>query len=370
MGPRKFLALTGLATIAVVLNHAAGWGITAMFWWAHRFRSVTSPDFDQLESLPYWGLSIIKILTLFSVPAFFFISGFFVAYASRGITSTYTWKMAKVRIINLLPPYLIWSLIVFLVDYVAGTIYLPSTYLINLLLGKATEAFWFVPLLIQYYLIAPLLVPLAKNHWKFLLVVSAAIQGLVQLFWYMRNGYLPGFSLLTGSFLGKLLFLDSGIFFFVAGIVAGLNLEEFKLFIKKFKWIFFFVMLISAILSMVEYQAQVVTDRGTWDGDFRTIFQFFFAAAFIAFYLASDRIPAIQMKNLIKVGSRSYGIFLVHVPVITIAAKILYHIAPWIFGFQSIFLLLLVLCGLGLPFFFMEISSRTPIRVYYKYLFG
>jgi peptidoglycan/LPS O-acetylase OafA/YrhL len=370
MGPRKFLALTGVATIAVVLNHAAGWGITAMFWWAHRFRSVTSPSFDQLGSLPYWGLSIIKILTLFSVPAFFFLSGYFVAYASRGLTSTYTWKMAKVRIINLLPPYLIWSLIVFLVDYVAGTIYLPSTYLINLFLGKATEAFWFVPLLIQYYLIAPLLVPLAKNHWKLLLGISAAIQVFVQISWYMRHGYLPGLSLLTDSILYKLLFLNSGIFFFVMGIVAGLYLEEFKLFIKRYQWIFFVVMFISAILSMVEYQSQVVTDLGTWDGDFRTLFQFFYAAAFIASYLASDSIPSIEMKNLIKVGSKSYGIFLAHVPVITIAAKILYHIAPWIFGFQSVFIFLLVLCGLGIPFFFMEISSRTPIRVYYKYLFG
>ena len=47
---RKLFLLNGLAIQAVVANHASGWGITAMFWWAHRYLPVESPNFDQLGS--------------------------------------------------------------------------------------------------------------------------------------------------------------------------------------------------------------------------------------------------------------------------------------------------------------------------------
>ena len=76
---RQIPILRGLAILAVVYNHATGWGYTAMFWWADRYRQVGSlPNYDQMGSLPYYVLAVIQQLAQFSVPAFLFISGFFI----------------------------------------------------------------------------------------------------------------------------------------------------------------------------------------------------------------------------------------------------------------------------------------------------
>ena len=91
MTKRVFL-LNGLAIVAVVCNHAASWGYTALFWWTDRYRPVTVPNYDQLGSLSYWAIVVVRQLTVFSLPAFLFVSGFFVAYASRGNRSSLTWR--------------------------------------------------------------------------------------------------------------------------------------------------------------------------------------------------------------------------------------------------------------------------------------
>lgn len=112
MTKRLFL-LNGLAILAVVCSHATGWGSIAMSPWADRYRLVVGPDYDQTGTLPYYMLLAMKCLMPFSVPAFLFVSGFFVAYAARGSQSALSWKMVIVRLRNLLVPYLIWSVVIF-----------------------------------------------------------------------------------------------------------------------------------------------------------------------------------------------------------------------------------------------------------------
>ena len=82
---RRLYLLTGIAIFAVVLNHAAGWGFTSMFWWVNRYSSLTPPNYDQVGSLSYYFLVVLKQITTFSVPAFLFVSGFFVTYAYKGV---------------------------------------------------------------------------------------------------------------------------------------------------------------------------------------------------------------------------------------------------------------------------------------------
>ena len=50
------MLLNGLAILAVVFNHASGWGYTAMVYWADRYRPVTVPNFDQVWSPSFYGL--------------------------------------------------------------------------------------------------------------------------------------------------------------------------------------------------------------------------------------------------------------------------------------------------------------------------
>ena len=53
--------------------------------------------------------------------------------------------------------------------------------LLGYLLGKPNDVMYYVPLLTQFYLLAPLLVLLAKRNWKVFLIAAAAIQLVVIL---------------------------------------------------------------------------------------------------------------------------------------------------------------------------------------------
>ena len=150
------MLLNGLAILAVVLNHASGWGYTAMVYWADRYRPVISPNFDQVWGFGFYGLIIISQLTLFSVPAFLFVAGFFIAYASRADPRGLSWKTVQSRITKLLIPYLIWSVFIFAENALQGRVLSVADYVLQLITGGATGAYFFVPVLFQFYLLSPL----------------------------------------------------------------------------------------------------------------------------------------------------------------------------------------------------------------------
>ncbi len=79
---RRLLLLNGLATLGVAIHHAVAYGFLAMFTWTNAYRDVTVPNYDMLGSPSYYALIITRQLDSFAIPAFFFMSGFFVAFAS------------------------------------------------------------------------------------------------------------------------------------------------------------------------------------------------------------------------------------------------------------------------------------------------
>ena len=111
---RQLFLLNGLAIFAVVCNHAAHAGFLPMFWWTNRYLPVSDiPNFDQIATLAYYAILIIIILTNCAVPIFFFVSGYFIAYAAKGKNSVLSWKFIETRLVYLLIPCVIWTLVIF-----------------------------------------------------------------------------------------------------------------------------------------------------------------------------------------------------------------------------------------------------------------
>jgi len=109
---RRLLLLNGIAIFCVVLFHAAGWGFTAMFMWAHRYLPVISPNFEQAGSAWDIYFRLVEQFVIFSIPAFMFVSGCFIAIAyGRGSSKT-DWKRLLHRVRNLLIPYLLWTTVI------------------------------------------------------------------------------------------------------------------------------------------------------------------------------------------------------------------------------------------------------------------
>lgn len=365
---RQIPLLRGLAILAVVCNHATGWGYIAMFWWAHRYRQVGPlPNYDQLGSLPYYGLIIIQQLVLFSVPAFLFISGFFIAYAARGNPSMLSWRVVRARITNLLWPYLVWSLAIFVGDFLQGTSYSPVEYIRRLAAGKATGAYFFVPLLCQFYLLSPFIARWGKAKSGQLLLASALIQWTVTGLVYLR---------LFGVVLPDIRRLSDWVFiwwasYFPLGVVCGFHLKLVRQWLSRFKWELLTATVALGALSIIESEMlyNLTQDYG-WARGVSKLSTFLYAVAFILLFLAFDKISFPFTRTIDRIGIRSYGIYLLHPEVMEFAARVIYHIAPWLLAYQVLYQPVLVASSMGIPLLFMAGVAKSPARKFYRYLFG
>ncbi|MBE7474472.1 MAG: hypothetical protein DPW09_18505 [Anaerolineae bacterium] len=369
---RRLFLLNGLAILAVVSNHGAYWGLTALFWWADRYRPVTDlPNFDQMGSLSYYALITVIKLAEFSVPSFLFVSGFFLAYASRGNQSTLNWKMMEARIVNLLIPYFIWSILIILSEWLESCLHGCKTepvtvYLTKLVLGQTTPAYYYIPLICQFYLLAPSLVRFAKTHWKLALIVTAIIQLTAKIFLYLR--FFGMETPVTGFITAPQLFVNA-IFYITLGVVVGFHFSEFKQWLIRIKWGSLVAVVTFGVLSIVEGEILYRLDLNR-SGYAVLITTTLYAVSFILCFLAFENITIPFSKMFSELGNKSYGIYLLHPKSLEFGARVVYHLAPGLLPYQIIFQPVVILSGVGLPILLMSLVAKSPLRGAYRYLFG
>lgn len=369
---RRFLLLNGLAIIAAVLYHASGWGFTAMFWWTYRYAPVRVPNFDQMGSAAYYGLRAVEQLIIFAVPAFLFVSGFFIAFAAGRSKGNVRWQMIGARIQTLIIPYLLWSVLIWMADFVQGARHTPLAYLQMLLTGRTASPYYFVPLLIQFYLLSPLLVPLARRRGAFLLALAAVIQLAVRTLIYLNTiEVLPPAAAplmpLTASW-----FFSGHLFWFTAGIVAGFNLDVLKNLLPRIRWVALALLLILFPLGILEWEWILRSSSELWIATRETVLDSFFAAATILVFLGFGDLKIPHADQLGDLGSKSFGIYLAHSPVLEYTARGVFAVAPSLLAHQILFQPLLVFMGLAIPLLLMRVANmdRSPVRSYYQYIFG
>ncbi len=369
---RKLLVLNGISILGVILFHSSGWGFVAMFVWVSRYLPVTSPNFDQVGSASYYTFRVIEQFMVVSIPAFLFVSGFFIAFATGRSHKTVGWNIIRARIKNLLIPYLVWSVLVFAIMFVIeGRKLSPTGYLRLLLTGGATPAYYYVILLVQFYLISPFLVPLAKTRWVLLLIAALAIQLTVQVLQYP---VILGFDvpIWWQPFVDKVpkWFFPVRIFWFTLGIVVGFHIKGIKAWIARYKWVLLGITIVTFVLGIVEWELYI-----KWSGHIgmnhrETLLDDVYSLAFILAYLAFEKTTIPYSKQLSDLGTKSFGIYLAHAPIMEYIARIIYHIAPLLLAYQILFQPTLIVLGLGIPLLLMMAVAKSPVRRYYQYIFG
>lgn len=367
---RRLLVLNGLAVLAAVLNHAVHWSITAMFWWTYRYRPVRVPDLSQSGCVAYWVLRCLDLIAIAAVPAFLFISGFFATLVGRGNQTKNVWKAVLNRVNNLLPPYLFWSFVMVCLNLLKGKEYTLWGLLVTIIRGSVAEPFYYVPVLIQCYLLAPILVPLVRNRLKPLLSIIGFSQTMisVSILLFFVKFTIPGmagfFAFLRNWKLVEL------ILWFVLGIVASTYLSEFNALLLRFKRLTITLCVISFIFAMVEWSIFFQLSAKEWIAPPAVLFQKLFTLFLIASYFAHSGIPIACRHQLGQIGERSYGIYLAHVPVLELVSKAIYHATPRLLAYQSLFLPTIVFFGIAIPLFIMTIIKRSPARKLYPLMFG
>lgn len=368
---KRLLLLGGLAILAVVLSHAAGYGQIALFLWADSYFPVKVPYWDALGSVSHYGLLVIRSIGTFAVPAFLFISGFFSVYVVGRKQSGHEWRSVLKRVLYLFVPYLFWSAIIFAIDALQGKTYQPLEYAVKLLTTGASGHLYYVPLLCICYLLSPRFVKWAKKRPGLLLSVSILLQmGLIVA------GYLAHFGI-SNSVIAWIIRITPDwsfprwFLFFVLGLIVALNIQKAKEFLANYRGLILVTAVVSWLLNILEGDAILQTSHTSWFAGISTISSNLFAISAVACFLAFSEVRIPWSRALNKLSTRSYGIYLMHVPLIDLIARVIRQIVPRILAYQVVLVPFLFIIGLGLPLLTMEIVNRLPRgRNYYRYLFG
>jgi fucose 4-O-acetylase-like acetyltransferase len=365
---RRLLLLNGVATIGLILFHAAGWSFTAVIFWADRYGAVPA---DQIGTPYYYFLRLVEQVIVFTIPAFLFVSGFFIAFASGRTQKTISWKMVGSRIRDLIIPYTIWTLVYWVLfffeaQFLDGRTFSLADYLLMYLSGSTDPAYYYVILLIQFYLLSPFLVRWAKAHPVSLLVVTGIIQLAVQL------QYFPTFFGIHSPYLDvipKWLFV-ARIFWFSLGVVVGFQVKPVQNWLVRYKKGLALTALALVPLGVVEFEIIQSLSGQLWLQQRETLLDSLYSLAVIFAFLGYYQAKLPYASVLDDLGSKSFGIYLVHTIAMTYTARLIAVKLPVLLAYQLLFFLLMIVVGLGVPLVLMAMVNRLPIRPYYKYIFG
>ncbi|MFW6116591.1 MAG: acyltransferase family protein, partial [bacterium] len=337
-----------------------------LFQWADRYRPVAVPNYDQLGTLPYYVLVAIKCLSSFSVPAFLFVSGFFIAYSARGSHSALNWNMVRLRLQNLVVPYVIWSVVIFVGDALQGVVYSPGQYLSRLALGGAHPVYFYIPLICQFYVLSPWVVRVARARPRWLLLGSALLQVAV-----LSLRYLIVFDVDVPSLhrATDLLFPMYALFF-ASGVVSGFHLESLKVWLSRAKWYLLAAAFVLGALALGESELVYRLTGVRRGAGPTTIPATLYAVALILCWLAFDRLALRFSKGLYQLGRAVFGIYLLHPKVLEFVARVVQKFTPWMLAHQVLFQPTLIVAALGVPLLFMTIVGKSPGRRFYRHLFG
>jgi surface polysaccharide O-acyltransferase-like enzyme len=294
----SFDVFRGFAIIAVVAAHGLG--------------TVYSSDNLSIGKWNFNFLLAYVQLLLFCVPVLFFMSGYWSSKRPVKSLSDYGFFLKK-KLSRILIPYLFWSLM--LLGCSAIITHRVNLYGIawKVLTGGASYPYYFVIALVQLYLMTPLLSYLNRRRYGLTLVfavtvISMSAVYLSRVFGVIRQLpiYLPFYSwviyyeigLLAGSNLKSVVFPRRASLFIIPAIFVSLFLSEIEAAMLVFKSNNLYLAISPVRFSTVSYSLCII----------------------IAFLLLRERI-ALRPKFLVICGRYSFGIYLIHIPVLNWLAR-------------------------------------------------
>jgi hypothetical protein len=361
---KRLLLLNGLAALMIGFHHGTAYAISAMLGWNGGSAAVILPSGDPLSSFSYFFLWAVRQLDSFGVPAFLFVSGYFVSFLASREKAGLTLNMLMPRIKVLLIPFAFWTLVRFgLLRQLQGD---PL-----LLLNDVLDTYYYIPLLIQLYVLSPLLAPLARSNWRLLLLLAALLQYGGEAARYLKyvEAAVPGIDFLVWA--TPRWFFPTHIFFFSLGIVFSMHIKAASVWLPQHKWQLLFIVVVSVALTFVEHKLVAAFMGRDWMGrTFDTFSRLTYASLFSLCFVAFHKTPLPFSKQLLDLGAKSLGIYFMNTPVVYVAGVFIYHLTPKLLEIPLLYFAIQTVLGIAVPLLLMEVVRRTPIKRVQQYAFG
>ena len=348
---RTIPILRGLAILGVIWNHA-NWHVLSLF----AAGDAAGHPFVLLDQLGK-----------FPIVAFLFIAGYFAAYAASGGKRDMRWSIVRVRLENLLWPWLLWSVILMVGHSFQDRPLSLVEFVRNLFIQ-----YYFIPLLMFYYLLSPLVVKSARKNARSLLIGAALIQLLALALFYAR-AYLPGFPDRLNPWvdLGPLAYLRFA-FYFPFGVVCGMFPAMVKAPLNRFKPILPWLVLFFFGLSFLEGVLAYNLGGEIWPigNDQNKLSSVLYSMALVLCAVVYNRWRVPQSRTISNIGAHSYGLYLCHYVILGVMARVIVGVTPRLAAQGWLFLPMLFFSTVGLSMFLLYGVARLPTRRYYRYVFG
>jgi peptidoglycan/LPS O-acetylase OafA/YrhL len=240
----------------------------------------------------------------------------------------------------------------------------------TLVSGKVSAPYYYVPMLITFLILSPILVWFVQKNWKRTLASALVLQAIGVL---IRISFLVGATGQSPASITRYVansHLIINISWFILGITYASRTREIKELAIRLKHWLIIGSIIFLAAGMFEWEIiRQISGRywiATQVGLFTSAFQLCFLIAMVTFR------PVVYPKLswLTFLGVNSYGIFLVHVLVQEVLSRTVYHVSPEILSHPLIFFIILTIAGLGFPSLMIALARRSRFQRMNLWLFG
>ncbi len=327
--------LRGMAIIGVLIGHSSGVG-----------EGFEATSFD------FIGTVLLRLVINFCVPLFLALSGFFLA--NKKVEKSKDYKgFIKKQIPRVLVPYIIWSFLYSMMTFFNGADI--NTIIEKFLTFQSSAPMYFIFLIIQYYLLLPILKKLANNKG---LILSAAISltcGLLIIYFREYTSIKLPLVVFAGFFPTYLVFF-----------VLGLYLRNNKINLTNHQLIPLVILfyLLSCLETYILYTkfSNIKTAANP-----ENITSFLYSFFIIIFFFQNVRDSNNRLMNYF--GEISFGIYFSHIIILgRIAPSILIRLWPQIISYGLIRQLSLVFTALIFCSLFAYTMRRINKNIATKYI--
>lgn len=356
-----FDELRGIAIIGVIAIHSA----------THDVNSIST-------SAAYGWLVIQTMLGRFAVPCFLIISGYFVSYKEQiGLQKKLESNLIR-RIQRVLPPYILWSSIYFLLLFLMGVQFSRHPALIfleQLLTGTVALHLFFLVLIMQMYVLSWF--GFMKNgcaEKRTVLFAAIAFLAFTLPSYLFINDALS----LSGSKASyyfkayeRSLF-PRWLLFFMFGRWMGAHWLSVKDLATSHRQLLSFCVFGSLALSMVDFYCLRL-----WSGNSNLlppdwmISNVFFGPFVAIWFLTSQARDSFVIRWLGKLGAVSFGVYLLHEPFLSLLMRShIWQSKAGILSYTLIFQPASILAGLGVSLITIAVLQHVLPERIRRYLLG
>jgi hypothetical protein len=341
--------LRGLAIILVVLNHS----IDMTMKYARSMDIVTPPYWEQVL------LYFVSGFGIFAVPIFLYLSGAFFAYAASQDNLKTNYRIVWNNIKHVAIPYVLWSLIFYLeIFFLHDEKFSVLEYIKKLIVGYP---FNFVPLLLFYYLISPLLI----RAMRYLGWVLIGLVGLYQLI--LLNLIYPG--MVGFEFPGWMSFLVPPVIsttlaewaiFFPLGLIYVKRITSLTGFIEKSKWVWSGLTILLYAIALLDILELVHAPLA----------RYLAPVTFILLTSIFKRNTIPYVKQLEILGKKAYGLYLMNLILLDLMLYLVESLIPGLLAFYLLLMPLMFVFALIIPLWIINSFERLHRPVFQRYVFG